>query len=358
MPLLLSIIFTAISWLKVNAWVWLGSLEEIAAAFFALVSRLTCRGSITAVSGARRLVSFAPRLLKVLLSQSLSNGHPPKGKRIIPLAGLNIMSSDYTATGRVARGRVVITGGGGNIGKLPATSESCIANKTGLGKYITQRLLASSTPVTIVDHIFYPDELRPSDVASNPLLTVHIGDIRNTTLLSSVFTSDVVGVVHLASISRVLQCEENPRDCTNVNKRGTQLVLDSLEHLNRQDQGKRWFVLASSIEIYGDATTSTLREDAPTNPSSFFGVSKLAAETTVETRIRNMESSSGVGTLHAVSLRLSHVYGGLYDHNDRLIPSIATQALWNLVIQVSGGWQTVRVSQSPWQNWNINVVLA
>jgi len=154
-------------------------------------------------------------------------------------------------------------------------------------------------------------------------------------------------VVHLAGISRVVQCEENPRDCTDVNKRGTQLVLDSLEHLNRQDQGKRWFVLASSIEVYGDAMTSTPREDAPTNPSSVYGVSKLATETTVETRIRNMESSGAVGTLHAVSLRLSHVYGGLYDHDNRLIPSIVTQALWNLVIQVSGGQQTVRVSHSP-----------
>ena len=91
--LLNAFIFTAISRLKANAWVWLGlgSFEEIAAAFFALVSRLTCRGSITAVPGACRLVSFAPRLLTVLLSQSLSNGRPPKGKQITPLGGLNVI---------------------------------------------------------------------------------------------------------------------------------------------------------------------------------------------------------------------------------------------------------------------------
>ena len=222
---------------------------------------------------------------------------------------------------------------------------SLIAN-TEPGKHIAQRLLATRTPVTVVDHIFYPDELGPADLAPSSLLTVHTGDIRNATLLSSAFTPDVVGVVHLAAISRVLQCEENPLDCVDVNERGTRLVLDSLEQLNRHDQGERWFVLASSIEVYGDATTIAipLREDAPTKPPSNYGASKLAAERIVEARVRTVQSSTDAGTLHAVALRLSHVYGGSYDHYDRLIPSITAQALWDQVIQISGGQQTVRIS--------------
>ena len=172
---------------------------------------------------------------------------------------------------------------------------------------------------------------------------MHIGDIRNTTLLSSIFTSDVVGVVHLADVSRVLRCEENPADCKDVNERGTQLVLDSLEHLNRNDQGKRWFILASSLEVYGDTTAATpLREDAPPKPLSVYGASKLAAERAVEARVRSASSSNAVSALRAISLRLAHVYGGSYDHEDRLVPAITTQALWNQVIQVSGGQQIVR----------------
>ncbi len=107
------------------------------------------------------------------------------------------------------------------------------------GKHVARRLLATRTPLTVADHIFYPDELGPADLAPSSLLTVHTGDIRNDTLLSSVFTPDVVGVIHLAAISRVLQCEENPLDCVDVNESGTQLVLDSLEQLNKHDQGER-----------------------------------------------------------------------------------------------------------------------
>ena len=168
---------------------------------------------------------------------------------------------------------------------------------------------------------------------------MHIGDIRNTTLLSSIFTSDVVGVVHLADVSRVLRCEENPADCKDVNERGTQLVLDSLEHLNRNGQGKRWFILASSLEVYGDTTAATpLRENAPTKPLSVYAASKLAAERVVEKRVRDIRSSKA---LRAISLRLSNVYGAAFDHEDRLVPAITTQALWNQVIQISGGEQIV-----------------
>ena len=128
------------------------------------------------------------------------------------------------------------------------------------------------TEVTIIDHIFYTNELGLSDLSPNPLLTVHIGDTRNVTLLSSVFTPDVVGMVHLASISCMVQCAENPRDCTDVDECGTRLICDSLEQLNSQDQGKQWFILASSVEVYSETTAAiTLHEDARTKPSSVYG---------------------------------------------------------------------------------------
>ncbi|KAG9049636.1 hypothetical protein FS837_009726 [Tulasnella sp. UAMH 9824] len=151
-------------------------------------------------------------------------------------------------TGPVADGRIVVTGGGGNI-----------------GKHMIRRLLASSTPVTVIDKIFHEDELDDiySDVPqARDLLRVKLGDIRDSDAMKEVMTDDVVGVIHLAAISRVLWCLENQKDCWDVNERGTEVVLEALADLNRRDKGKRWFVLASSREVYGDAKVFPVLENS------------------------------------------------------------------------------------------------
>ena len=231
----------------------------------------------------------------------------------------------------------------------PNFGYSCPAIPT--GKPIVQRLLASGKPVTTLDKLFYPDELDslspslsypPSYTSKSPLLKVHIGDIRNTTLLSEIFTSDVVGVVHLAAVSRVLWCLENEADCWDVNQRGTQLVLDALTNLNAKDSGKRWFVLASSREVYGNPLhDNPTTEDMERKPANVYGASKLAAENVVTKHLDALNTRRAPGTLRVIALRLSNIYGGVYDHLERLIPSITTQALSHQVIQISGGQQNV-----------------
>lgn len=206
-----------------------------------------------------------------------------------------------------------------------------------------RRLLRKGTSVTILDTTYYPEELEPFLSASGALPNVHIGDIRNTTALSAVFTSDVVGAIHLAAVSRVLWCLENEDDCWDVNERGTKMVLNALSNLNRKDSGKRWFILASSREVYGNARDAgPTAEDAEKKPTNIYGASKLAAERVVEKHLRSLEEQRAPGSLHAIALRLSNVYGGAYDHVERLVPSITTQALSHQIIQIAGGQQNVR----------------
>ncbi|KAF8307213.1 hypothetical protein DL93DRAFT_2232275 [Clavulina sp. PMI_390] len=233
-------------------------------------------------------------------------------------------------TNQIAGGRVLVTGGGGNI-----------------GKHIVRRLLASSTQVTILDTLFYPDELSHAsseNQGGQPLLRFHLGDIRNATALTSALTPDVVGVIHLAAVSRVAWCLQNANDCMDVNERGTKLVFDALAQLNEKDHGNRWFILASSREVYGDAGRGNpvpFRENDETKPANAYGASKLAAERVVQSRISDLMRQSGTssGSIHAMALRLSNVYGGIHDHLERLVPSITTQALSHQVIQISGGEQ-------------------
>ncbi|KZO99765.1 glycosyltransferase family 47 protein [Calocera viscosa TUFC12733] len=227
-------------------------------------------------------------------------------------------------------GRIVVTGGGGNI-----------------GKQIVRQLLATSTPVTVLDVVFNQEELDdiyldyPAAHATN-LLHVVLGDIRNASALQQAITEDVVGVVHLAAVSRVLWCLENEADCFDANERGTELILDALTEHGKRRGIQPWFVLASSREVYGNAESFPVAEDAPRTPANVYGASKLKAEEVLERHLTRLnEGGRTTGSLHAIMLRLSNVYGGQFDHLERLVPNIATQALSHLPIQIVGGAQNL-----------------
>jgi nucleoside-diphosphate-sugar epimerase len=113
------------------------------------------------------------------------------------------------------------------------------------GKQVVARLLAGRTPVTVLDKVFYDDEVSALRSAypfgSGSGLRVIHGDIRDPLKLKEAMTLDVVGVIHLAAVSRVLWCLENEPDCTDVNVRGAQSVIEALP--------SGWFIQASSREV-------------------------------------------------------------------------------------------------------------
>jgi nucleoside-diphosphate-sugar epimerase len=113
------------------------------------------------------------------------------------------------------------------------------------GKRVVRRLLEARVPVTVLDKVFFEDEI--AEITSEyPAadLRVVIGDIRDPTQLENA-VAGVKGVIHLAAVSRVLWCLENQADCTDVNVRGTKLVLEALK--------TGWFIQASSREVSSPA---------------------------------------------------------------------------------------------------------
>lgn len=195
------------------------------------------------------------------------------------------------------------------------------------GKLLIRRLLAAQNHVTVLDLIFHQDEVDAihRDIPeSESLLRVVIGDIRDEDALGDALTRDVVGVIHLAAVSRVGWCLENEPDCEDVNVRGTELVMAAVE-ARKMDA---WFIQASSREVYGNAKSFPVSEDAPNTPANAYGRTKSDAEVVVRRH-----------NLRAVLLRLSNVYGGLADHRERLIPAIVSNALSHRTIQMVGGNQ-------------------
>ncbi|TXT08894.1 hypothetical protein VHUM_03022 [Vanrija humicola] len=205
-----------------------------------------------------------------------------------------------------------------------------------IGKQIIRRLLSAGTPVTVYDLIFHPDELKAirRDFPKTDLRHVK-GDIRDRAKLRTAMTKDVVGVIHLAAVSRVLWCLENERDCTDVNVRGTQIVLEEFKG--------SWFIQASSREVYGKADNYPVPEDTPHQAANVYGQSKADAEVVITRHLAGIaERASAVSPqrpLDVIMLRLSNVYGSNFDHRERLIPAIMTQALAHRTIQIVGGDQ-------------------
>lgn len=233
----------------------------------------------------------------------------------------------------------------------------------------------------VIDPIFHEEELRPftrrsssghltdqsskDDYALNEnhdddgLFTYYRGDIRNTALLDEIFshpTRKISGVINLAAVSRVLWCLENQADCTAVNVDAVAGLLDALpgssawvertqgEGGKNADGGRLpWFIQASSREVYGDTKPGEhITESSATVPSNVYGQSKLSAEHAIQAFIdREKEKTAAKGTLQAIALRLSNVYGGEFDHRERLVPAMMTQAIAHRTIQMVGGDQFV-----------------
>jgi nucleoside-diphosphate-sugar epimerase len=107
-----------------------------------------------------------------------------------------------------------------------------------------------------------------------PGVEIHIADLLDRDRLgSTVAALDVDAVVHLAAISFVAPGDAD--ELYRANIVGTRNLLEALDATPRQP---RIVVLASSANIYGNATVEPIHEDVPPAPANDYAVSKLAME--------------------------------------------------------------------------------
>jgi UDP-glucose 4-epimerase len=178
--------------------------------------------------------------------------------------------------------KVLVTGGAGFI-----------------GSHLTEKLLEMGASVTVYDKFdqFYEGkEANLSEASKQPGFRLVRGNILDLERLdSSMAGADVV--FHLAGQAGIGFSIEHPREVNEVNVNGTLNVLS----LARKHGVKR-VVNASSSSIFGDTEYLPIDEKHPTNPTSPYGVSKLAAE-------QYARAFSRVYGTYVVSLRYFSVYG-------------------------------------------------
>lgn len=174
--------------------------------------------------------------------------------------------------------RILVTGGAGFI-----------------GSHIVDNLLRQDLDVIVLDNLSAGSLWKIADHKKSEFSFVK-GDILDfPTVKRAMKGIDVV--FHEAALVSVMLSVENPILANEINVKGTLNLLKA-----SSDLGVKRFIYASSASVYGDTEIPKKKEDMPTNPSSPYGVSKLAAENYVRIfqKLYNLET---------VSLRYFNVYG-------------------------------------------------
>jgi UDP-glucose 4-epimerase len=133
------------------------------------------------------------------------------------------------------------------------------------------------------------------------------------------------GVVHLAAVSRVVWGQRDPVRCWEVNVKGTRNVLAAAAD---REARAPWVLVASSREVYGQASSFPVPEWAPYRPLNAYARSKVEVE--------NLAASSRRDGLHTSVVRFSGVYGAIADHADRVAPGFARLAAEGGTLRVDG----------------------
>jgi len=156
--------------------------------------------------------------------------------------------------------KILVTGGAGFI-----------------GAHVTEKLRERGDDVVVLDNFndFYDPAIKRANVAAFDGVKVVEGDIRDGELVARLFAEEGFdAVLHLAAMAGVRRSLSDPLLYSDVNVRGTQILLRQLEA-----RPETRFVFASSSSVYGANESVPFREDDDIHqPVSPYAATKRAGE--------------------------------------------------------------------------------
>lgn len=169
-----------------------------------------------------------------------------------------------------------------------------------IGSSLADRLLAEGHTVVGVDCFtpYYSRVVKEGNLAAargNPRFRLDESDLRTADLGPVLGGAEMV--FHLAAQAGVDSFGEKFREYADINIIGTHRLLEAA----RRAGSLRLLVYASSASVYGDVPVP-MREDGPVNPTTPYGITKLAGEQL------SLQYSARMG-VPAMSLRFFNVFG-------------------------------------------------
>jgi UDP-glucose 4-epimerase len=207
--------------------------------------------------------------------------------------------------------KLLVTGGAGYIGGVVAA-----------------KLIAAGHQVTVLDDL----STGHADAVPAEAAFLH-GTLRDDA--KAALGDDTDAVLHFAAKSLVGESVQYPQMYWSANLGGTLALLEAM-----REAGTRQIVFSSTAAVYGEPEQVPLPETAATRPTSPYGASKLAIDTTLAEYAR----MHGFG---AVSLRYFNVAGAYrtasggwlgerHDTETHLIPNVLKLGGDTLSVQIYG----------------------
>ena len=171
-----------------------------------------------------------------------------------------------------------------------------------LGSHLIDDLLNLDIQVISIDNYFAGKAENLIQHKNNPNFLEVNCDVLDYDLLDSLFPG--VDVVFHQAASKKTICMNNPRLDLDINAKGTFNLLElSVKH------GVKKFIHGSTGSVYGEPLYFPQDEKHPLNPTSYYGVSKLAGE-------RYVNAFNHLYGLNTTILRYFHIYGPRQESSD------------------------------------------
>ncbi len=171
-------------------------------------------------------------------------------------------------------------------------------------------------------HVIRRFDIRPPPSGNNTSFMAE--DITDSRVRQNAI-KDIDGIIHLAAVSRVLDAEQNPAKCFDINVKGTMSLLSDLAKLDNPP----WVIYGSSREVYGSASTMPVSEEQSLTPVNIYAESKVASESLMRNYARLTDRP-------AIIFRFSNVYGSIHDHATRVIPAFVRASVTGNEIRIDG----------------------
>ncbi|MGE9516555.1 MAG: dTDP-glucose 4,6-dehydratase [Solitalea-like symbiont of Tyrophagus putrescentiae] len=211
-----------------------------------------------------------------------------------------------------------------------------------IGSHLIKQLLKKYPTYNIInfDKINYAvSQDVVSELNKYDRYTLIKGDIFDKNLVESVFEQySIDSVIHIAAESSVDVSINSPIEFLNSNVAGTFNLLESFRlHSGYKTNNKARFYYVSTDEVYGALNSreeASFTEETKINPSNPYSASKAGGEAFCQ----------AYGTTYGLPVLISRCTNnyGPYQHEEKLIPQIISNAINNLNIKVYDDGQSVR----------------